>query len=304
VLTGLGPNEKKRMLVCSSTGRIDQWSSIHLTVGGSDDNDSAVHVGSTSNHVLNVIGVTGAVDVSIVAILGLKLDVGGGDGDTTLALLGGLVNGIVIEEAGQALGGLVLGDSGSQGGLWMREVIVRWYTWDHDGIASYLAVIDVTDGTNVNMGLSTLESSSQSTSSQLVAGEDVVNRVGGARAQQGGAAGARQEVNGTGKRHLCDMGSHKNNQMKKRRWNQETRWSNFGGESTPNFPVKTGKTLVTRWSLVANQKSRIAEVRCQEYFSCWLPILYSNGNSNSNGLVMVDDPMHCQRPCIYTVVSF
>jgi hypothetical protein len=118
VLTGLGPNEK-RILACSSTGRIDQWSFIHLTVGGSDDNDSAVHVGGTSNHVLNVIGVTGAVDVSIVAILGLELNVGRGDGDTTLALLGGLVNGIVIEEAGKALGGLVLGDGGSQGGLWM-----------------------------------------------------------------------------------------------------------------------------------------------------------------------------------------
>jgi hypothetical protein len=61
--------------------------------------------------------VTRAVDVGIVAVLGLELDVGSRDGDTTLALLRGLVNGSVVEEVGQTLGGLVLGDSGSQGGL-------------------------------------------------------------------------------------------------------------------------------------------------------------------------------------------
>jgi hypothetical protein len=89
----------------------------HLAIRSSNDDDGTVHVGSTSNHVLNVIGVTGAVDVGVVTVLGLELNVGRRDGDTTLALLGGLVNGIVGEEVGQALGGLVLGDGGSQGGL-------------------------------------------------------------------------------------------------------------------------------------------------------------------------------------------
>lgn len=75
-------------------------------------------------------------------------------------------------------------------------------------ISSYLAVVDVTNGTNVNMGLGTLESSSQTTDGQLVAGEDVVNGVDGARAQQRRPAGARQEVDGTGNaRHLYDTGS-------------------------------------------------------------------------------------------------
>jgi hypothetical protein len=55
--------------------------------------------------------------VSIVAALGLELNVGSGNCDTTLALLRGLVDGSIVEEVGQTLGGLVLGDSGSQGGL-------------------------------------------------------------------------------------------------------------------------------------------------------------------------------------------
>ena len=52
-------------------------------------------------------------------------------------------------------------------------------------ISSYLAVVNVTNSTNVNMGLGTLESSSQTTGSQLVAGEDVVNGVHSVGAQQG-----------------------------------------------------------------------------------------------------------------------
>jgi hypothetical protein len=71
--------------------------------------------------------VTGAVDVGIVAGVGLVLDVGGGDGDTTLALLRRLVDGTVLEELGVALLGLTLCDGGCEGGLvaisrcWMRE---------------------------------------------------------------------------------------------------------------------------------------------------------------------------------------
>jgi hypothetical protein len=74
-----------------------------LTVGGGDDNDGAVHVGSSRNHVLDVIGVTGAVDVGVVAVVGRVLDVGRRNGDTTLPLLGGLVNGAILEVLGVAL---------------------------------------------------------------------------------------------------------------------------------------------------------------------------------------------------------
>lgn len=58
-------------------------------------------------------------------------------------------------------------------------------------------MIDVTDGTNVHMGLGTLESSSQSTESCLVA-ENMVDGVDGAWAQSGRPAGARQDIQGAG----------------------------------------------------------------------------------------------------------
>jgi hypothetical protein len=93
-----------------------------LTVGGGDDNDGAVHASGTGNHVLDVIGVTGAVDVRVVAVLGGVLDVGSRDGDTTLPLLGGLVNGAIVEEVGEALVGLPLGDGGGEGCLAVIDV--------------------------------------------------------------------------------------------------------------------------------------------------------------------------------------
>lgn len=55
--------------------------------------------------------------MSIVSLIGLVLDVSGGDGDTTLSLLGGLVNGSVVKEVGESLLGLALGDGGGQSSL-------------------------------------------------------------------------------------------------------------------------------------------------------------------------------------------
>ena len=63
----------------------------HGTVVGADDEDGAVHLGSTGDHVLDVVGVARAVHVGIVALVRLVLHVGGRDGDTPFLLLGGLV---------------------------------------------------------------------------------------------------------------------------------------------------------------------------------------------------------------------
>ena len=117
----------------------------HGAVGGGDNEDGAVHLSSTGDHVLDIVGVSRAVDVGVVtaldllaveagAVVGLVLDVGGVDGDAAGALLGSLVYLVV----GGVLGGAGvshvqnLGDGRGQGGL---------------------AVVDVADGANVDMGL-------------------------------------------------------------------------------------------------------------------------------------------------------
>ena len=86
----------------------------------------------TRNHVLHVIGVSGTVDVRVMARLRLVLDVRGVDGDSTSTLFGSLIDLVVRGELGEVLLGQNLGDGGSQRGF---------------------AVIDVTNRTNVQMGL-------------------------------------------------------------------------------------------------------------------------------------------------------
>ena len=119
------------------TGEQDVLAGLgHGAVGGGDDEDRAVHLGGTGDHVLDVVGVARAVDVGVVAVLGLVLDVRDGDGDTALALFGSLVDLVERGEVREALLGLALRDRGGQGGL---------------------AVVDVTDGTDVDVRLGALE---------------------------------------------------------------------------------------------------------------------------------------------------
>ena len=104
----------------------------HRAVGGGDDQDGTVHLSSTGDHVLDIVGVARAVDVGIVAGVGLVLHVGGVDGDAALTLLGSLVDAGIILVLSLTLQGQVLGDSGGQSGL---------------------AVVNVADGADVDMGL-------------------------------------------------------------------------------------------------------------------------------------------------------
>ena len=79
----------------------------HRAVGRGDDQDGAVHLRGAGDHVLDVVGVARAVDVRVVARVGLVLDVGDGDGDAPLTLLGRVVDrveGAVLGLALQATG--------------------------------------------------------------------------------------------------------------------------------------------------------------------------------------------------------
>ena len=70
--------------------------------------DRAVHLGGAGDHVLDVVGVPRAVDVGVVAGVGLVLDVGDRDRDPALALLGGVVDRVERAVLGLALEGQVL----------------------------------------------------------------------------------------------------------------------------------------------------------------------------------------------------
>jgi hypothetical protein len=111
-------DEDDNALDTDLTGKKQVLSGLgHLSIAGGNDDNSTVHGSSTSNHVLDVIGVTRAVNVGVMPVLGGVLDVCGGDGDTTLALLRSLVDGAIVEVVGEALLGLALGDGSCEGGL-------------------------------------------------------------------------------------------------------------------------------------------------------------------------------------------
>ena len=110
----------------------------HRAVGGGDHEDRAVHLGGTGDHVLDVVGVPGAVDVRVVTVLRLVLDVGDRDRDPARLLLGGLVD--LVERRGLVeVRVLVVQDLGDRRG--QRR----------------LPVVDVTDGPDVDVRLVPLE---------------------------------------------------------------------------------------------------------------------------------------------------
>ena len=104
----------------------------HRSIGGGNDKDTSVHLGGASNHILHVIGVTGAIDVAVVSVFGLVFDVAGIDSNLTGLLLGGLVNVLVAHGLGPTLLGKDVGNGLGE---------------------SRLSMIDVTDGTNVDVRL-------------------------------------------------------------------------------------------------------------------------------------------------------
>ena len=108
----------------------------HRAVSSGHHQDGTVHLRRTGDHVLDIVGVAGAVNVRIVALLGLILNVRGVDRDTTGTLFRGLVDVRIIDEFGVALQVQDLGDRGRQRGL---------------------AMVNVADGTNVYMGFGSFE---------------------------------------------------------------------------------------------------------------------------------------------------
>lgn len=89
----------------------------HLTIRSGNNNNRSIHVRGSSNHVLDVIGVTRAVDMGVMSVLCFVLDVGRGDCDTTFALFRSFVYRAIVEEIGEAFFGLSFGDCGGERSL-------------------------------------------------------------------------------------------------------------------------------------------------------------------------------------------
>ena len=104
----------------------------HGAVCGCTDEDGAIHLRCTRNHVFHVVRVTRAVNVGVVALIGFVLNVSSIDGDAALALLRSSVNiGIVLNLSHPFLGEHVCDRSGEGG----------------------FAVVNVANGADVDVGL-------------------------------------------------------------------------------------------------------------------------------------------------------
>ena len=117
---------------------------LHLAVRCSNNDDGAVHVRSTCDHVLDVIGVSRAVDVGVVPVVRLVLDVRRRDRDAAFPLLGRFVDLAILEELRVALLRLSLGDGRGEGCL---ESCGQCCAGRKEVPMAHLAVVDMSDCT-------------------------------------------------------------------------------------------------------------------------------------------------------------
>ena len=94
----------------------------HGSIHSRDNQNTSVHFGSSGDHVLDVVDMSGAVNVSVVSGIGFILDGGSVDGDTSCLFLWSLVDGTVFDVFGLGLVGQIFGDGGCEGGLAVVDV--------------------------------------------------------------------------------------------------------------------------------------------------------------------------------------
>ena len=151
-LSHLDLDELKLPLVVDHVGLVEEHDDVghsHLTrkqdvlaglghrpVDRRYDQNCPVHLGGAGDHVLHVVGVPGAVDVRVVTVLGLVLDVRSGDRDPALLLLGSVID---LLKAPSFIAHLLRQDGRDGSGQ------------------GRLAMVDVTDGADVDVRLVALE---------------------------------------------------------------------------------------------------------------------------------------------------
>src|SRR5262249_7761104 len=102
----------------------------HWTICSCNNQDSAVHLSRSSDHVLHIVGVTRTVNVRVVTIRCLVLNVCGINGDTTLFFFGCGIDLIIL--------------------LRFRQTFFRKYSCNSSG-QGCLTVVNMTDRTNIKM---------------------------------------------------------------------------------------------------------------------------------------------------------
>jgi len=113
----------------------------HNAVNSGNEEDSAVHLSSTGDHVLDVVSVARAVNVSVVTVVALVFNVRSCDredlgGVTTALRFGSLCDLVVGDVVCETLEALNVRDSGGQRSF---------------------AMVNVSDGTNVDMRFCSFE---------------------------------------------------------------------------------------------------------------------------------------------------
>ena len=108
----------------------------HNSVGSGDDEDSAVHLSRAGDHVFDIVGVTRAVNVSVVTFVSLILNVSGIDSNSSFSFLGSFVDLVVS---------------------FVLSLTSKRKNLCNSGGKSCLTMVDVTDSTDINMGFCSFE---------------------------------------------------------------------------------------------------------------------------------------------------
>ena len=107
----------------------------HGAVIGTHYEDGTIHLGSTGDHVLDVICVTGAVHMGIVSFIRFVFHVCGGYRNAPRLFLGGFINLIEGYPGGKPFIGQTPGNGRGEGGL--AVIYVSNSSYIHVGFGSY-----------------------------------------------------------------------------------------------------------------------------------------------------------------------
>ena len=109
------------------TGKKDVLTGLrHRAISSGNYEDGTIHLCSTGDHVLDIVGVSGAVNMSIVTVCSLILNVCGVNRDTTSFFFRGFVDCVICLVLCPTFKAEVLGDGSSQSGFTMVDICLLY----------------------------------------------------------------------------------------------------------------------------------------------------------------------------------